>query len=107
MPRHKLTTEERSRGGLTRAAKMRAARELADERLSDLLEKALDRLALLLDSEDDMVAVRAAREVFDRVLGKSTQRHEHSGTVEIDIATARSKVDSLIERRAKEMARTS
>jgi hypothetical protein len=68
MPRHKLTTEERSRGGLTRAAKMRAARELADERLSDLLEKALDRLALLLDSEDDMVAVRAAREVFDRVL---------------------------------------
>jgi hypothetical protein len=57
--------------------------------------------------EDDMVAVRAAREVFDRVLGKSTQRHEHSGNVEINIVATRAKLDTLIERRAKEMARTS
>src|SRR5919201_3451124 len=55
MPRHELTTEERRRGGLTRAwaSRIRAARELADERMSALTDKALEKLELLLDSEDD------------------------------------------------------
>jgi hypothetical protein len=114
MPRHKLTTEDRVRGGLARAAKARARREeaetLAAERLSGLMTQALDRLERLLESDDDVAAARAVREVLDRVLGRSLQRQEHFGAVTLALEmesmreTARAKLDKLIERNAKARA---
>jgi hypothetical protein len=87
-----------------------AAETLAAERLSGLMAQALDRLERLLESEDDVAAARAVREVFDRVLGRSLQRQEHSGAVtfglEIQAAAedARTKLAELIDRRANAIA---
>lgn len=49
------------------------------------MDKALGRLELLLDSDDDSCAARAVREGFDRVLGRSNATHEHSGLVAVEI----------------------
>jgi hypothetical protein len=82
-PRKIATRESRSKGGLARAAKIRADREqaqaLADEKLAALTTKALDRLDTLLDSDLDFARARGIREVLDRVLGRPTVRVEHSG----------------------------
>jgi hypothetical protein len=109
----KAARESRSKGGLARAAKLREQRkraeELVEERMLASLERALDRLDAMLDSEDEQVAIRAVREVLDRGLGKATARHEHGGRVDVvlmeaELQAARTKLDESIERRAKARA---
>jgi hypothetical protein len=104
------TAKTRAKGGYARAAKLQAERRcaeaLAEERLLSSLERALDRLEELLTSEDEQVALRAVGQVFDRVLGRPSQRHEHAGAVAIELqyAAARAKLNRLIESRARAIA---
>jgi hypothetical protein len=51
------------------------------------------------------VRIRAAREVFDRVLGRSTQRHEHSGYIGLglNMDAVRAKLDAFTERGAEQL----
>jgi hypothetical protein len=49
---------------------------------SELLDRALVRLALLIASEDDRIAMRACKEVFDRVLGRPSQRWTEEAVTE-------------------------
>jgi len=81
-----LTAEERARGGLSRAARIRdrkaAAERLATERLADSVGRACDVLAAKLDSDDERVQLRAVREILDSVLGRPGQAVER--TVEGD-----------------------
>jgi hypothetical protein len=83
-----LTLEDRRRGALGAAAakrvKREAARELAIERIAGLADKAVMRLEQLLDSSDDRVAVKAAKDVLDRVLGRATQT---TLTAEVELET--------------------
>jgi hypothetical protein len=110
MPRHELTPDERGRGGRSRAQNLRAQREaaelLAAERLAKVMDRTLDRLEELLASDNDAVAMRAVHEILDRVLGRSTHRHEHAGAVElaVDMPALRAKLDRLVEQRAKTLA---
>src|SRR5438270_13620826 len=76
---HELTREDRAKGGRASAEKLRKRKELRErlqlEQLADLaeaelLDRAVVRIALLIASEDDRVALRASIEVLDRVLGK-------------------------------------
>jgi hypothetical protein len=64
----KATRESRAKGGKARAAKIRAdkeqARELALGRAAGLVERALDQLETALDSDDDRIALQAARDVL-------------------------------------------
>lgn len=82
MPRPKdiaqrASAESRSKGGRARAAKIRAEKEAAREaalgRVAELVDKALDRLEVSLDADDERLALQAARDVLDRVLGRPTQ----------------------------------
>ena len=103
------TFESRSAGGHARAAKFRAVREEAKERaierLAGMSDKALTRLELILEAEDDGVAYRAVRDVLDRI-GTRTVDHEHLGHLEVDVAisAAREQLDArlsaIAERRA-------
>ena len=81
------TFESRSAGGHARAAKFREVREEAKERaierLAGMSDKALTRLELILEAEDDGVAYRAVRDVLDRI-GTRTVDHAHSGHFEVD-----------------------
>jgi hypothetical protein len=90
MPRHDLTTDERrkgqAKGAETKRARLREQRAAADEQLVDAVDRALSRLVALLESEDDHVALRAASQVLDRVLGRPQQPHEHSGAINFEIA---------------------
>jgi hypothetical protein len=93
MPRHELTPEERARGPANRAAanqkRREDAEELAIERLADLVVPALDALADLVATPDDPGSrARAATQILDRVLGRATQRTEHSGRIDHTIVTA-------------------
>jgi hypothetical protein len=107
---HELTREDRAKGGRARAEKLRKRKELRErfqlERLEDLaetelLDRAVVRLTLLLASDDDRVALRAAIEVLDRVLGKPKPARR---TVERDFAaeaeSAREKLAKLLDRAA-------
>jgi hypothetical protein len=80
LPNHELTHEERSRGGKARAEKIRSQREeaqqLAHDRVSGLVSAALDRVEATLASESDVAALRTAREILDRGLGKPPQALE-------------------------------
>jgi hypothetical protein len=73
---HEFTDDDRSRGGHARAEKLRAnkeeKRQLALERAGEFVDAALNRLEASLDSHDQRVALQAARDVLDRVLGKAT-----------------------------------
>jgi hypothetical protein len=75
---HQLTREERARGGRVKAERVKAdkaaLREAADERLHELLDVALCRLAGKLEAEDP--DLRAIVEVLDRTMGKAPQRVE-------------------------------
>jgi hypothetical protein len=113
---HEFTSEERAKGGRARAEKTRRRKELRErfevdelEDLADadleLLDRALVRLALLVSSDDHRVALRACKEVFDRVLGRpplapAVVKRDY----EADIERAREKLDILIERRARAIA---
>jgi len=74
------TAETRSKGGHARGEKLRAdraeARQAYLEHLASLTSGALERLAELLESEDEQVAIRAAVAILDRVLGRPPQRVE-------------------------------
>ena len=100
------TRESRAKGAraanAARTAKREERQAEAGKRFDALVEKAVDKLAALLDSEDDAVAMRAAREVFDRVLGRSAQTHEHSGRVElgVEVAQVRERLDTRLADRA-------
>lgn len=84
-PRTIATPEGRSKGGRVRAEKIREqrekARQLADERLSNMTTKALDRLEKLLDDDNaaDADAYKAIKDVLDRQLGKPGQTVEVVG----------------------------
>jgi hypothetical protein len=108
--------QERAKGGRARAEKTRRRKELRErfevdelEDLADadlgLLDRALVRLALLVSSDDHRVALRACKEVFDRVLGRprlgpDVVEHDYQA----DIERAHEKLDILIERRARAIA---
>jgi hypothetical protein len=100
-----------------RAEKMRRRKQLRDrfevadlEDLADaelaLLDQALLRLNLLLGSDDDRVALRAAVEVFDRTLGRPRQQHEYGRAFEqwpdmdAALAEAHEKLAERLERHA-------
>ena len=92
MPRHKLTAEERAKGGRAKAEKIHAEREAAraeaEERLAGLTSKALDVLVELLDSDDDQVRARGVAQVLDRVVGRPAQAlkiRAVEGTVEVKL----------------------
>src|SRR5436305_8138351 len=95
------TFESRSAGGHARAAKFRElreeAKERAIERLAGMSDKALTRLELILEAEDDGVAYRAVRDVLDRI-GTRTVDHEHLGHLEVDVAisAAREQLDARL-----------
>jgi hypothetical protein len=118
---HDLTRDDRAKGGRARAERIRTRKALQErfqvEALEDLngaeielLDRALLRLALLIASEDDRIALRACREVFDRVLGRPSQRSERGGAngarrdKEAEAAAAREKLEILINSRAREFA---
>jgi hypothetical protein len=84
----------------------REAEMLAAERLANLTDEAVTRLEALLSSDDDRVALRAACEVLDRVLGRPRQPHEHSGHLglDIDMTVVRSKVARMLDQKASAMA---
>ena len=72
-------------------AKTSAEREIFDYSLAVELArsksaKALRRLAELMDSEDERVALAACNSVLDRAWGKPTLAVEHSGKVEHYVA---------------------
>jgi hypothetical protein len=106
--RHELTPEERARGRQTRALNLRERRERITEELEAGLDKATRRLLELIDSEDPAVALRAIVALYDRVLGRPRQAHEHSGALAvyspINMDQARAKLDRLIENRARTLA---
>jgi hypothetical protein len=112
LAKHALTKEERSRGGHARAEKLREeraeAQALADEELSKAVTQAVRRLAELVESEDEHVALRAAAQVLDRVLGRPTQRESGSNEVhrdmEAEMARARDKLLLMIARHAESRA---
>ena len=110
MARHEFTKEERSRGSLARAAKLREQRDQRQretaERFDAMLDKAFLRLEQLLESPDDATAARAIREVFDRSLGRPVQALAHGGHVEFhsDVEGARAKLEALISRRSAQIA---
>jgi sugar phosphate isomerase/epimerase len=83
VPRHELTTEERRRGAEKAAEvkreKREEARQLAAERLSGLVGRAIDELERLIDDDDARVRLRTAQQILDRALGKAN--------VPIEIAT--------------------
>jgi hypothetical protein len=91
-PAHELIREDRAKGGRARAEKIRKRKELRErfqvenlEELAEaeleLVERGLVRLELLIASDDERVALRACKEVFDRVLGRPRLA---PGTVEPD-----------------------
>jgi hypothetical protein len=84
---HDFTPEERAKGGRARAEKMRERREaaqaFADERLQAVLAEALHELEELLHSDDPCVKLKAAVVILDRTLGRSGQRLEHAGSIEL------------------------
>jgi hypothetical protein len=110
---HAFTAEDRARGGHARAEKIRRRKELRKQfgvaeledlapAESELLDRALGRLSQLIGSEDDRVALRAVKEVLDRILGRAWQRHEyeHTSGPDMDAALvgAREKLIALIKR---------
>jgi hypothetical protein len=114
-PAHAFTPEDRARGGHARAEKIRKRKELSEQldgaeledlaaAESELLDRALARLNLLIASEDDRVALRAVKEVLDRTLGRPRERQEHGRSsgpdVEAAAARAREKLAALIDRHA-------
>jgi hypothetical protein len=80
---HVLTDDDRRKGAAAatevKLAKRAEAERLARERLVNLTEAAVKRLEQLLDSEDEQIAVRAARDILDRALGKAVQPLKHAG----------------------------
>jgi hypothetical protein len=118
---HEFTRDDRAKGGRVRAGKIRRRKALQarfdvatledlDRAELELAERAIVRLGLLLASEDDRVAMRACKEVFDRVLGRPRERQEHRGLIssdtEAEVAVAREKLAILIERRAQAIAKS-
>jgi hypothetical protein len=114
-PAHAFTPEDRARGGHARAEKIRRRKELREQldvaevedlsaAESELLDRALAGLYLLVGSEDDRVALRAVKEVLDRTLGQPRQRHEHGPSngrdMDAALASAREKLTAQLERRA-------
>ena len=106
MPRHELTVEERRRGALhANASKRESRRQMlaaAEDQLGDALDRSVARLLELVESKDEQVALRACVQVFDRVLGRPRQPHEHGGRIglDIDMTAVRARLNELIERRA-------
>jgi hypothetical protein len=74
---HPLTAEERARGGRNRAARIRKrkleAERVAMDSLAASVGRAVSILADKLESDDERVQLRAAREILDRTLGRPTQ----------------------------------
>jgi hypothetical protein len=88
-----------------------------------LVQAALDQIEAKLGSSSDAAAIRAAREILDRGLGKATQPQQVGASVEVSRAEAvaiakeqlsiemdqkaagsREKLAQLLERRAREIA---
>jgi len=71
------TAESRRKGSYARAEALRKRKEAAcreaEEQLRTHVEKAVTRLAELLDSSDERVVVQSAKEILDRVLGRPVQ----------------------------------
>jgi len=121
---HEFTQEDAAKGGRARAEnfqeRRQAAEQAAGEQLVGGLEKALQRLEGMLDSENQQVAFRAVAVYLDRALGKAALqggradvsrseavaivREEYAIKMDAEIPTARAKVAQLIERRAREIA---
>lgn len=80
MARHKFSAEESRKGARAAASVKRRrraeAQQLALERLTALVDPALNRLEGLLDSKEEQVALRAARDILDRALGRARQQLE-------------------------------
>lgn len=107
-------------GGIASGASRRAKREELQRAAEDRLAESLDRAAkaledaleaelVLVDKEGEehrapnhRARVAAADKVFDRVVGKPSVRHEHSGRVELDITTVRAKLDDLLSKRSSD-----
>jgi hypothetical protein len=113
---HTFTREDRARGGHARAEKICRRKELKEKldgaetedlaaAESELLDRAVARLNLLIGSEDDRVALRAVKEVLDRTLGRPRQRHEHGRShgadMDATLAAAREKLEAQIECRSQ------
>jgi hypothetical protein len=75
--KHELTAEDRRKGAARTAEVMRErrqdARRMAAQYLADLTGQSLQKLEQLLDDPNAAIQFRAAREVLDRVLGRSGQ----------------------------------
>jgi hypothetical protein len=111
-PAHAFTREDRARGGHARAEKIRRRKELRDQldgpeledlaaAESELLDRALARLSLLIGSEDDRVALRAVKEVLDRTFGRPSQheyRRARGPDMDAALATAREKLAAALSR---------
>jgi hypothetical protein len=98
-PAHAFTREDRARGGHARAEMIRRRKELRDQldgaeledlvaAESELLDRALARLSLLIGSEDDRVALRAVKEVLDRTVGRPRQPPDYERSQGPDMETA-------------------
>lgn len=75
------TAETRRKGAEAaneaRRVKKAEAEEIARQAIYDMAAAAVTRKWQLLASEDETVAGREVRDVFDRLLGKPKQTHEH------------------------------
>ena len=84
----------------------RAPRRPRNGRARAPLDRALVRLNLLIGSDDDRVALRAVKEVLDRVLGRPRQQQEYGRSferrrgMETELVQAREKLAPLIARHA-------
>lgn len=121
-PRTIATAESRAAGGRARAAKLREqrahAQAVAEERLLDLVEEAIEALRVALSSDNEQVAVRAAAQLLDRALGRPTQAAPGAGgstwsglhnpnDLQATVDNARRKLEELINRRSSGAPRRS
>ena len=97
---HELTDEDRAKSIETRRKNREAREREAEERFIAMLNPALTRHNELLASEDEAIATKNIREVYDRTLGRPVQRTELSGDVgiSVNVDELRGKLDTLLTR---------
>jgi hypothetical protein len=76
---HVFTDEDRAKAAEARKVKQAEREEQARELLSQYVDPALEVLRAALDSQDESVRARAAKDILDRVLGRPTQTVKHTG----------------------------
>lgn len=83
MPKPSFTSEEAREAGIrsgeARRRKREEAERLAEEAWRGMLQASLDKHLALLGAESEQVALAAVKENYDRLLGRSVDRHELSG----------------------------